>query len=91
MGTAENSCARRAAPIESESAGGHGMRDRGPLKRRWLVRSVLMRCRLAYMSLAAGGSLLVLEGCDPNARETVLSGVEAATTGLFSTFIAAFF
>ncbi len=55
------------------------------------MRSFLMRCRIAYVSLAAGGSLLVLEGCDPNARETVLSGVEAATTGLFSTFIAAFF
>lgn len=55
------------------------------------MRSILMRCRISLLSMAAGGSMLVLEGCDPNARETVLSGVEAATTGLFSTFISAFF
>jgi len=39
----------------------------------------------------AGGSVLVLSGCDPTARDTVLSGVEGATTTLFGTFIRAFF
>ena len=40
---------------------------------------------------ASGGSLFVLDTCDPTVRDTVLSGVGSATTSLASTFIQAFF
>ena len=39
----------------------------------------------------AVGSTLVLSGCDPNVRSTVLGGVESASTGLVAAFISAFF
>ena len=41
--------------------------------------------------LASGGSLLVLDTCNPGVRDTVLGGVEAASAGLVTTFIQAFF
>jgi hypothetical protein len=37
------------------------------------------------------GSVFVLAGCDPTVRDTVLAGVQQAATGLFTSFIAAFF
>jgi hypothetical protein len=40
---------------------------------------------------AAGGSVLVLEGCDMNVRDTVLGGLEGASNALATTFIQAFF
>jgi hypothetical protein len=49
------------------------------------------RTLLKCLSLAAGGSILVLQGCDPSARDTVLGGVESAANGLAVTFISAFF
>jgi hypothetical protein len=39
----------------------------------------------------AGGSAFALSGCDPAVRDTILSGLESATTGLATTFIQAFF
>lgn len=44
-----------------------------------------------YLWLGLGGGALVLQGCDPNVRDTILGGVEGATTGLTATFIQAFF
>lgn len=41
--------------------------------------------------LSAGGSLAVLDTCNPEVRDTVLGGVEAATTGFAATLIQAFF
>ena len=55
------------------------------------MRNMLLRGRLWLLSAASGGGLLVLEGCDANVRDTVLTGVESATTTLFTTFINAFF
>ncbi len=55
------------------------------------MRQLFHRARLWFYGAAAGGSVLVLEGCDPNVRDTVLGGVEGATTSLFSTLIMAFF
>jgi putative exporter of polyketide antibiotics len=54
------------------------------------MRHLLSR-RIRHSVLAAGSGAFVLSGCDPNVRDTVLSGVEAATTGLFTTAVAAFF
>jgi hypothetical protein len=42
-------------------------------------------------AVLAGGSMFVLSGCDPTVKQTVLSGLETATTGLATTFIQAFF
>ncbi|RMF79020.1 MAG: hypothetical protein D6744_09510, partial [Planctomycetota bacterium] len=39
----------------------------------------------------AVGAAFVLSGCDANVRDTVLSGVETATTTLGVTFLQAFF
>lgn len=55
------------------------------------MRSLNMRARTWTLALATGGSALALEGCNANVRDTVLGGVEAATTGLITTFIQAFF
>ncbi|MEP0848159.1 MAG: hypothetical protein HRF50_15220 [Phycisphaerae bacterium] len=55
------------------------------------MRRLIHSSRIWFYSLAAGGTAFVLEGCDPNVRDTVLGGVEGATTSLISTFIAAFF
>lgn len=53
--------------------------------RAWLNRAWM---RVALMS---SGSVLALGGCDPTVRDTVLGGVESASTTLFSAFIQAFF
>ncbi|MFQ5805723.1 MAG: hypothetical protein ACE5I3_04650 [Phycisphaerae bacterium] len=55
------------------------------------MRGLLLRGRIWSLSAASGGTMLVLSGCDPNVRETVLAGVEGATTTLLTTFIRAFF
>lgn len=55
------------------------------------MRRLLLRGRIWLLSAVSGGSLLVLSGCDPNVRDTVLAGVESATTLLITTFIQAFF
>ena len=54
--------------------------------RAWWIRS-----RLWFLTVASGGGLFVLEGCDPTVREQVLGGVGSAATGLATTFISAFF
>jgi hypothetical protein len=41
--------------------------------------------------LTTAGGLLVLSGCDPTVRDTVLAGVEGASTVLSTTFLQAFF
>lgn len=54
------------------------------------MRSLSRRGR-AWLASLAIGSPFVLGGCDPTVRETVLSGVAEAATGLTGTFIQAFF
>lgn len=54
------------------------------------MRHMLFRGRKWLLTTAAGG-LFVLSGCDPDVRDTILSGVESATTTLITTFIKAFF
>jgi hypothetical protein len=55
------------------------------------MRRLLLHGRIRLLSAASGGGLLVLSGCDPTVRDTVLGGVESATTTLLTTFITAFF
>lgn len=55
------------------------------------MRHLLLRGRIWLLSAISGGGLLALGGCDPTVRETVLGGVESATTTLLTTFITAFF
>lgn len=55
------------------------------------MRGLLLRGRIWLLSAVSGGSLLVLSGCDPNARDTILGGVESSVTTLLTTFIQAFF
>ena len=55
------------------------------------MRRFLLRGRIWLLSTVSGGGLLVLSGCDPTVRDTVLGGVENATTTLLTTFISAFF
>lgn len=48
--------------------------------------------RLCWLvALTMGTSYQTLQGCDPAVRDTVLTGVEGAATGLAATFIQAFF
>lgn len=55
------------------------------------MRRIIKNARLRLMAAACGGGALVLSGCDPTVRDTVLSGVEGAATTLFGTFVSAFF
>ena len=55
------------------------------------MRGMVRRGWIWLLSAVSGGGLLVLNGCDPTVRETVLAGVENATTTLLTTFINAFF
>ncbi|MBU0641235.1 MAG: hypothetical protein KKB50_20445 [Planctomycetes bacterium] len=55
------------------------------------MRGLLNRSRFWLFTMMAGGSLFVLEGCDPNVRDTILAGVESSATLLFTTFVQAFF
>ncbi|TWT45235.1 hypothetical protein RAS1_16570 [Phycisphaerae bacterium RAS1] len=43
------------------------------------------------VAVSMGTSYQALQGCDPAVRDTVLTGVEGAATGLAGTFIQAFF
>ncbi len=43
------------------------------------------------VSLAIGGSVLQLSGCDPSVRGTLLTGLQGTTEALMDTLIAAFF
>ncbi len=54
------------------------------------MRSSLVRYRRWALAVATGGAF-VLSGCDPNVRDTVLSGVEGATTTIVTAFVQAFF
>ncbi|MCG3126733.1 MAG: hypothetical protein CHACPFDD_01586 [Phycisphaerae bacterium] len=54
------------------------------------MRQSVHRFRRRLALLAATGAF-VLTGCDPAVRDTVLSGVESATSGLIATFVSAFF
>lgn len=49
------------------------------------------RSRSWWASLTVGGTMLALGGCEPEVRDTVLSGVENAALGLVASFINAFF
>jgi hypothetical protein len=55
------------------------------------MRGLLRRGRIWLIASTVGGNVLVLEGCDPTVRETVLGGVESSSTTLVTTFIQAFF
>jgi len=55
------------------------------------MRAWWIRARLWLLAVASGGGVFVLEGCDPDVREQVLTGVGTAATGLATTFIQAFF
>ncbi len=54
------------------------------------MRAWLRRGQWWLLSMTSG-SILVLEGCDPAVRESVLTGVNNAATSLATTFIGAFF
>jgi hypothetical protein len=79
-----------AAPtVPSHYPGG---RDRTRMRNKEnRMRGLLLRGRIWLLSAVSGGSLLVLSGCDPNVRDTILGGVESSVTTLFTTFIQAFF
>ncbi len=54
------------------------------------MRTLLRRGRVWAFALASGASLLALDACDPNVRDTVIQGVGSAATSLVTTFIQAF-
>lgn len=54
------------------------------------MRNLMKRARGLVLTASIGGSALALGGCDPTVRDTVLTGVGSAATGLTSTFIQAF-
>jgi hypothetical protein len=56
-----------------------------------VMRRLVRRAQLFLVSSSIGGSVLVLEGCDPTVRDTVVTGVQGASTSLITTFIQAFF
>ncbi|MDX2198139.1 MAG: hypothetical protein SF069_04110 [Phycisphaerae bacterium] len=55
------------------------------------MRSMKLRMRSWIMLASMGGTTLVLDTCNPAVRDTVLGGVEAASTSLTTTLIQAFF
>ena len=55
------------------------------------MRSLLRRGQGWVLAATIGGSALVLSGCDPNVRTTMLTGLQGASTTLFTTFIQSFF
>jgi hypothetical protein len=55
------------------------------------MRGLRRRSLSWLLAMAAGGGALVLGGCDPAVRDTVLGGVGSAATSLAGTFIQAFF
>lgn len=55
------------------------------------MRAWHRKALIQLTALSAGGSVLVLEGCDAQVRDTVLAGAQGATQTLFQTFVQAFF
>jgi hypothetical protein len=55
------------------------------------MRQLITRGRLWLLTVASGGSVMVLDSCDPAVRDTILGGVSSAASSLSSTFIQAFF
>ncbi len=55
------------------------------------TRSFRKRCLKTAMALAMGGSAFQLSGCDPDVRQTVISGLQSTTIGLSAALITAFF
>lgn len=55
------------------------------------MRNLFNRVRWWMLTLSTGAGVMVLAGCDPNARDTVLGGVQDASIGLLTTFVTAFF
>ncbi len=49
-----------------------------------------MSRRRRWLLTTATGTVFALSGCDPTVRDTVLTGVGQAATGLATTFIQAF-
>ena len=49
------------------------------------------RTRTWLTTLMAGGGLLLLAGCDPTARTTVLGGLQSAANNVATALISAFF
>lgn len=58
------------------------------MKRSFLVRVV--KSKLIF-PLLAGGISLQLSGCDPEVRDSILTGVQTSVTGLVTTMINAVF
>ncbi len=54
------------------------------------MRGLLHRSRVWVLTVGMAGGVFVLESCDATVRDTVLTGVGSAATGLASTFIQAF-
>lgn len=54
------------------------------------MRRIMHRARGRFAALTLGG-VVALGGCDPDVRDTVLGGVETASTSLLATFVTAFF
>jgi hypothetical protein len=50
---------------------------------------LLRRARIWLVLVSTGGGLLILDGCDPGVRNTVLNGVGSAATSLTTTLIQA--
>lgn len=46
---------------------------------------------LVRLAALSAGSVFVLDGCDTQVRDTVLTGAQGAATTLFTTFVQAFF
>lgn len=55
------------------------------------MKRLMKSGRIWMASAAVGGSALVLQGCDPGVRDTVITGVQDASTGLLTSFVNAFF
>jgi len=55
------------------------------------TRSLRTRLLRTAMTLAVGGSVFQLSGCDPTVRSTLLTGLQTTTTSLSTALISAFF
>ncbi len=54
-------------------------------------QSIQRRIMRATMTLALGGTLFQLSGCDPAVRAELITGLEGPTQSLSTTLITAFF
>lgn len=55
------------------------------------TRSLRTRLLRTAMTLAVGGSVFELSGCDPAVRAQLLTGLETTTTSLLTALSSAFF